>query len=386
MTDSALDALLATVTAEAGLTGIQVVRGTGKSILVAGEMDGEPAIAKIPRTADPFWVAKWRHEIDLYRSFARERPPVRIPQLKWTNGRTALILEWIGDRPADEGRYLSGPLDAGDMAAVIAAVQAINTWQPTLPGSPARRVMVDYEKRIERYYRRGFFTEADREALAQLLARCGDRREFGHGDLLPANILLGAGHVCTLVDWEFGGQYLPGYDLATLYVLLGDAAPAIRPRIEAAVTSAGMDAEFCVNLACILVRELRIHQELNDTDIARDRLPGLAEAWAQGRRRLHARAGLAGGRTVPASTTPPELTTSESLPKHMGAARPSPGRSWPMPVCPLLIHPRAVARARRGTARNRLPARTFRLREPAARNERATVTLGCPGPSGLRIL
>ncbi len=282
MTDSAPDTLLATVTAEAGMTGTQVVRGTGKSMLVAGEMAGEPVIAKILLTADPFWVAKWRHEIDIYRSFAREHPPVRIPQLKWTNGQTALILEWVGDRPADEGRYLSGPLDAGDIAAVVVAAQAISTWQPAVPGSPARRVMVDYEKRIERYHRRGFFTEADREALTRLLARCGDRREFGHGDLLPANILLGAGHACTVVDWEFGGQYLPGYDLATLYVLLGDAAPAIRPRIEAAVTLAGTDAAFCVNLACILVRELRIHQELNDTDIARDRLPGLSRGVGPG--------------------------------------------------------------------------------------------------------
>ncbi len=291
MTESAPDTLLAAVTAEAGLKGTQIVRGTGKSMLVAGVMDGKPVIAKILLTADPFWVAKWRHEIDIYRSFARERPPVRIPELKWMNGQTALILEWIGDRPADEGRYLSRPLDAGDIAAVVGAAEAISSWQPAVPGSPARRVMVDYEKRIDRYHRRGFFTAADREALLRLLARSGDRREFAHGDLLPANILLGAGHACTVVDWEFGGQYLAGYDLATLYVLFGDAAPAIRPRIEVAVASAGTDAEFTVNLACILVRELRIHQELSDNDIARGRLPGLVEAWAQGRRRLRARAG-----------------------------------------------------------------------------------------------
>ena len=119
MTESTPDTLLAAVTAEAGLKGTQIVRGTGKSMLVAGEMDGEPVIAKILLTADPFWVAKWRHEIDIYRSFARERPPVRIPELKWMNGQTALILEWIGDRPADEGRYLSRPLDAGDIAGVV---------------------------------------------------------------------------------------------------------------------------------------------------------------------------------------------------------------------------------------------------------------------------
>ena len=291
MTDSAPDALLAAVVAEAGLISTHVVRHAGKSLLVAGEMDGELVIAKILITGDPFWVAKWRHEIDIYRSFARERPPIRIPELKWTNGETALILERIVAHPADEGRYLSRALDPGDISAVIATVQAISTWQPVLPGSPALRVMVNYEKRIERYYRRGFFTDADQEALTRLLARCGKRREFGHGDLLPANVLLGPGHGCTLVDWEFGGQYLAGYDLATLYVLFGDAAPEMRHRIDAAVASAGTGAEFSVNLACILVRELRIHQELDGADTARSRLPGLEAAWAQGRRRLHSSAG-----------------------------------------------------------------------------------------------
>ena len=99
MTDSAPDALLAAVVAEAGLISTHVVRHAGKSLLVAGEMDGELVIAKILITGDPFWVAKWRHEIDIYRSFARERPPIRIPELKWTNGETALILERIAAPP-----------------------------------------------------------------------------------------------------------------------------------------------------------------------------------------------------------------------------------------------------------------------------------------------
>ena len=73
MTDTTREAVLAAVSAEAGLTGTRVVRGTGKSLLVAGVKDSEPVIAKILITEDPFWVAKWQHEIDVYRSF--ERPP-----------------------------------------------------------------------------------------------------------------------------------------------------------------------------------------------------------------------------------------------------------------------------------------------------------------------
>ena len=118
-------------------------------------------------------------------------------------------------------------------------------------------------------------------------------------------MLLGPGHGCTLVDWEFGGQYLAGYGLATLYVLFGDAAPEMRHRIDAAVASAGMGAEFCVNLACILVRELRIHGELDGADTARSRLPGLEAAWARGaagctpQQARHPAYRQAGGRALP---------------------------------------------------------------------------------------
>jgi hypothetical protein len=79
MTDTTREAVLAAVSAEAGLTGTRVVRGTGKSLLVAGVKDSEPVIAKILITEDPFWVAKWQHEIDVYRSFERE-PGAEVDQ------------------------------------------------------------------------------------------------------------------------------------------------------------------------------------------------------------------------------------------------------------------------------------------------------------------
>ncbi len=78
--------------------------------------------------------------------------------------------------------------------------------------------------------------------------------QFCHGDALLSNILISpAGPV--LVDWEHAGWYLPGYDLATLWTVLGDA-PAARRQISQIAQSAGLASRdaFLVNLMLVLTR------------------------------------------------------------------------------------------------------------------------------------
>ncbi|MGF6888564.1 aminoglycoside phosphotransferase (APT) family kinase protein [Nocardia sp. GAS34] len=81
---------------------------------------------------------------------------------------------------------------------------------------------------MTRYHRLGLLTEHDRAALLQLLPAAGAADQFNHADLLPTNLML-LESVATVIDWEFAGLYLPGYDLALAYTLLGAATPAIRP-------------------------------------------------------------------------------------------------------------------------------------------------------------
>ncbi len=62
--------------------------------------------------------------------------------------------------------------------------------------------------------------------------------QFCHGDALLSNILLSpTGPV--LVDWEHAGWYLPGYDLATLWAVLGDA-PVARRQISQLAQARGL--------------------------------------------------------------------------------------------------------------------------------------------------
>jgi hypothetical protein len=64
-----------------------------------------------------------------------------------------------------------------------------------------------------------------------------------------------------LVDWEHAGWYLPGYDLATLWAVMGDA-PAVRRQISQLAQAAGPAARdaFLVNLMLVLTREIRTYE------------------------------------------------------------------------------------------------------------------------------
>lgn len=272
--------------ASAGLAGCRVLRRTSKSLLAVGQLDGMPVIVKILTATDEFWAARFRHEIEVCQRFCEHPPPVTAPRLIRTNGSTMLILERLDGRPLDPGRYLPYRLDETAVAAVLQTTRRLNGWQP--PAAAFGQVL-DYRERVVRYHDHGFLPGEDRDALLRLLARAGARREFCHGDLTPANILLSDDRACALVDWEFSGWYLPGYDLAVLYVLLGASTPALRDRIDELVAASAAEVPFCVNLARVLSRELRLHRELSpDNPDRAARLPVIEAAWLKTRRRIQA--------------------------------------------------------------------------------------------------
>lgn len=64
-----------------------------------------------------------------------------------------------------------------------------------------------------------------------------------------------------LVDWEHAGWYLPGYDLATLWAVLGNA-PAARKQISQLAQAPGPAARdaFLINLMLVLTREIRMYE------------------------------------------------------------------------------------------------------------------------------
>ncbi|MDH2390229.1 aminoglycoside phosphotransferase family protein [Streptomyces sp. HNM0663] len=243
---------------------VQVLRRSGRSVLLVGGTGRATAVAKCLLDHSPAWAERFRHEIVTYRAFVRHRPPVRVPRLIAADPENCtLVIERMPGRAAALSRHTAEAPARGDLRAVLDSVVRLNTWRPPAGLFDAP---LDYASRIARYHELGLFTDRDLGDLQKLLhglAQAGGRQAMGqfcHGDALLSNVLLSpAGPV--LVDWEHAGWYLPGYDLATLWSVLGDA-PAARRQISQLAQRPGPAARdaFLVNLMLVLTREIRTYE------------------------------------------------------------------------------------------------------------------------------
>ncbi|MGW7097986.1 aminoglycoside phosphotransferase family protein [Streptomyces sp. NPDC054838] len=240
---------------------VQVLRRSGRSVLLVGTTGRMTAVAKVLLDHSPEWRERYRHEIAAYRAFVRNRPPVRVPRLIAADPENCvLVVERMAGRVAALQRHPVEAPPRADVRAALGAVCRVNQWRPSaeLFGHP-----LDYTRRIARDHQLGMLTDRDFGDLQKLLhglKLAGATWQFNHGDALLSNLLLSpAGPV--LLDWEHAGWYLPGYDLATLWTVLGDA-PAARGQISRLAQQQGpavRDA-FLVNLMLILTREIRMSE------------------------------------------------------------------------------------------------------------------------------
>ncbi|WP_199434999.1 phosphotransferase [Qaidamihabitans albus] len=260
-----------------------VLRLSDKSLLALGHSHGLPVVIKALRTDEEFWRDKLAHEIRLYQAFTEYPPPVRVPVLMHTDGHAVLVVEHIPGHVADAERYPEQPLPATTLESVLDTVTTFARWSP--PNDVLAPVF-DYPDRVERYHHAGFFDADDRAMLHALLAETPPPWQAGHGDPLPANLLLTGTGECALLDFEFTGLFLPGFDLAMLHTLLA-GTPGAHDAVDAAVGEAGIEVPFLINQAIVLSRELRLHTELPEGDVREKRLALLRPQWDAVRARLH---------------------------------------------------------------------------------------------------
>ncbi len=288
--------MLAAVTARCpGLRVDRVLRHGGKSVLAGGYVGEQPVVVKTLGDADPLWRLRQRHEIGVYRIFAEHPPPLRVPRLVHTDGESVVVIERLEGTPLDTGRYPGRPLTEREVHATISLVRRLHDWRP-LPGGFAP--VFGYRDRIARYHAAGYLADSDLRALDRLLARCGPPSQLNHGDPLPGNILSTPDGEWALLDWEFTGLFLPGFDLAMLQILLA-GTPAAVDHIEAIVAETGHFDAYLVNLAVVLSRERHIHRDLpEDHPLRVARMPGLEASWHRARDRIHAAAGSPARRPI----------------------------------------------------------------------------------------
>ncbi|MCX3062839.1 aminoglycoside phosphotransferase family protein [Streptomyces beihaiensis] len=243
---------------------VQVMRRSSRSVLIVGTTGRSTAVAKCLLDPSSVRAERIRHEIAAYRAFVRHRPPVRVPRLVAADpDNGTLVIERMPGRVAALQRH---PLQApprADIRAALGAICRVNQWRPPAGTFDAP---VDYAERINRFHDLGLLTDRDMGDLQKLLhgiahtSGRGGMGQFCHGDALLSNVLLSpTGPV--LVDWEHAGWYLPGYDLATLWAVLGDA-PVTRRQISQLAQSGGPAARdaFLVNLMLVLTREIRTYE------------------------------------------------------------------------------------------------------------------------------
>jgi hypothetical protein len=290
---------------------VQLLRRSGRSVLLAGTVGSRPVVAKCLLDRSLAWVERFQHESATYRAFTRLRPPVRAPKLVAADpDGGALVTERVPGRPAALQRHPFEAPSGESLRTVLGAFRRLNLWQP--PAAAFDRPL-DYPARLGHYHELGLLTDRDLGDLQKLLhgathpgGRAGAAWQFCHGDALLSNVLLSPNGP-VLVDWEHAGWYLPGYDLATLWSLLGDA-PLARRQVSQAAQSSGPAARdaFLVNLMLVLTREIHTYETAVQRTMRSSAPPGPGTGGPEGAgmmtvgeeqrlllRRLHDDCGLA---------------------------------------------------------------------------------------------
>ncbi|MFD7921963.1 aminoglycoside phosphotransferase family protein [Streptomyces sp. NPDC059740] len=238
---------------------VQALRRGGVAVLLVGTTGRASAVAKCLLDTSPAWQESFRQEIAAYRAFVRHRPPVRVPRLVAADPDSCtLVVERVPGRVVSVQRHPSTAPSQTDVRTALGVLGQLNQWRPPAGLFDAP---LDYPGRISRYHDLGLLTDRDLDDLHQLLRGLGGAQgQFCHGDALLNNLLLSpAGPV--LLDWDNAGWYLPGYDLATLWSVLGEA-PGARRQISQLAQAQGQAARdaFLVNLMLVLTREIRRYE------------------------------------------------------------------------------------------------------------------------------
>ncbi|MEU6284178.1 phosphotransferase, partial [Streptomyces sp. NPDC047028] len=165
---------------------VQVLRRSGRSVLLVGTTGRTTAVAKCLLDQSPAWADRIRHEIAAYRSFVRHRPPVRAPRLIAADpDNGTLVIERMPGRVAAAQRHPMEAPPRADIRAALGAICRLNAWRPPAGTFDAP---LDYAARISRYHELGLLTDRDLGDLQKLLhgiAHAAGRQgmgQFCHGD------------------------------------------------------------------------------------------------------------------------------------------------------------------------------------------------------------
>lgn len=250
-----------------------ILDSSGKCFVAIGVKEDKPVFIKslLPKAAE--WKEKFSHEIALYRLFQQTAPNIKIPQIVYADD-DLLILDYIEGQTLESERYLTTTLSSNDIHEVLQITKAIASWKPK---DIAMFSAWDYHERLQKYRKRELFSDKETIHLSNLIDSYKEPFEIAHGDLLLKNIIRTPKQEYVLIDWEFAGLFMPGFDLALLHTIMFKDE-ASKKAIENEVSLNKIELPFLINKAMIIARETHIHRELpNDMPIKKEILDLLAK-------------------------------------------------------------------------------------------------------------
>lgn len=237
----------------------------GKTSVSSGTYQGSPIIIKTIVTDDAFYNGSFQKELVVYRHLEATPPPFTYAKpVLLESDPGIIVMRRLPGAPLSEDRFPSASelplLDVDQICALLDCVRQYRGF----PLDSRDSVLVRYNERWTKYVGHGLYHDDDRAILTKLERTNGWQPEFNHGDVIPANILRQENHF-GLIDWEFAGPFVPGYDLATLWAVLSR-----HPRAQAHIVDRALNTSeperlcFAANTLNVASREVRIHLDLPD--------------------------------------------------------------------------------------------------------------------------
>ena len=255
-----------------------------KTILLRGMIDVVPVVAKVCLFEMGEWQERFSSEVKVYEELTKQSLRFNQPRLIAANTADCfLVVEECGGTVIAGHRFLDRCLASDEEKFLFSAISRISAYISPRGGTLSD-VCHYYEKRLVGYREIGVSHVCDWQAWERIRPSL-QRVCFAHGDLNFSNILLDelGG---TILDWEFGQNYLPGYDFATLSVF-GLFDESLQAHIRKHVAESAIFLhEFLLNHLLVLLRQLKAHRALPPSAYGSERILALEEALSRTRAEL----------------------------------------------------------------------------------------------------
>jgi len=190
----------------------------------------------VPHLVIPHWASLLGtprqaaiNELRVNRMLNDLAPPVTVPALVRSSRQgPSMTFEAVDGAPL--GPKFPTSLADTEVDGLINLALALNNYRPRRRWF--RRLYI--ERRLHLHHRSRLVSDLDVAAIARLASRPGLKWHFAHGDITARNVLRDSNGRSVLIDWEWAGLYPAGYELAFLWLSLGDV-PGARAKVQAAV-------------------------------------------------------------------------------------------------------------------------------------------------------